>query len=156
MRVVLQRISEGWVETESKTTCKNGPGLLALVGFHHTDERQVLEPIADKMCKLRIFEDDNGKMNRSLLDEEGSLLLVSQFTLYADLRRGRRPGFSDALEPVAARKLFQEFVSCCEARARRVITGEFGASMRVHLINAGPVTLVLDSRELFGEFPAAR
>jgi D-tyrosyl-tRNA(Tyr) deacylase len=118
------------------------------VGFHATDGREVLEPMANKLIHLRIFEDDQGRMNLSLLERGGGLALVPQFTLYADCRKGRRPGFSEALEPRAAAALFDAFVARCRTEIAEVITGTFGAHMQVHLVNDGPVTILLDSREL--------
>ncbi len=148
MRILLQRVAQAWVEIGARSTDVAGPGLLALVGFGRADHAGLLAPMADKMLGLRVFEDEQGKMNLCLGDRGGDLVLVSQFTLYADLRRGRRPGFSDALEPAAAALLFERFVDYCAARVARVIRGEFGASMRVHLVNDGPVTLLLDSDDL--------
>ncbi|MBI3994153.1 MAG: D-tyrosyl-tRNA(Tyr) deacylase [Candidatus Lambdaproteobacteria bacterium] len=153
MRVLLQRVADAWVDIAGRATPPSGAGLLALVGFCDGDHEGLLAPMAEKIVNLRIFEDAQGKLNRSLLDRGGALVLVSQFTLYADLRRGRRPGFSHALAPPAASRLFDAFVACCRARVVRVETGEFGASMRVHLINDGPVTLLLDSAELGMDSP---
>lgn len=133
-------------------TAHTGAGLLCLVGFTTGDGPALLEPMCEKLIHLRIFEDDQGRMNLSLLDVAGGLGLVSQFTVYADCRKGRRPSFVKALEPVAAEGLFDAFTTVCGARitggAAGLVTGRFGAEMRVHLINDGPVTLVLDSAEL--------
>lgn len=125
-----------------------GPGLLCLVGFNREDVAGVLEHMADKLIHLRIFADEHGRMNRSLVETGGGLVLVPQFTLYADCRKGRRPGFSDALEPAAAREMFEAFVQICREHLSGVIAGRFGAHMQVHLVNDGPVTILLDSNEL--------
>ena len=148
MRVLLQRIATAWVEWEGEATERVGPGLLGLVGFRRDDAGALCEPMAEKMVHLRIFEDARGRMNRSLLEVGGGLVLVPQFTLVADCRQGRRPGFSAALEPGAARAHFEAFVAACRARLPGVVTGRFGAHMRVHLVNDGPVTILLDSDEL--------
>ncbi len=148
MRAIVQRVSESWVELPARSTDRSGPGLLALVGFTHGDDAGLLEPMAGKMTGLRIFEDESGKMNLSLKDTGGGLVLVPQFTLYADLRRGRRPGFSQAMQAPEAAKLFEAFVRCCAGQVAHVISGKFGASMQVHLTNNGPVTIILDSAEL--------
>jgi D-tyrosyl-tRNA(Tyr) deacylase len=148
MRVILQRIGEARVIAEGEAGPKAGNGLLALVGFQQGDHAALLEPMAGKIVNLRIFEDSGGRMNRSLLDDEGDLVLVSQFTLYADCRKGRRPGFSSALEPSLAKELFESFCQVCRQMTPSVITGVFGARMAVHLVNDGPVTILLDSAEL--------
>lgn len=148
MRVLLQRISDALVIAEGVAGPKAGKGLLALVGFRQGDHAGLLEPMAIKIVHLRIFEDSSGRMNRSLLDSEGDLVLVPQFTLYADCRKGRRPGFSNALEPSLAESLFEGLCQLCQRMAPSVITGVFGAHMQVHLVNDGPVTILLDSAEL--------
>lgn len=148
MRIVVQRVRSARVEWPEGATAPIGTGLLCLVGFHRDDGASVLEPMAEKLLHLRIFGDDEGRMNRSLLDVGGALLLVPQFTLYADCRKGRRPGFADALAPAAASALFERFVGACEARGPAVERGRFGAHMQVHGINDGPVTILLDSAEL--------
>ena len=121
-----------------------GPGLLVLVAFAPGDGEDDLRWMADKLWGLRIFPDGEARMNRSLEDVDGGLLLVSQFTLYGDVRRGRRPSFTAAAEPPAARELYERFLRICEERGRPVAGGEFGAMMQVELVNDGPVTLVLD------------
>jgi len=148
MRVLLQRIREGWVETSAGRTEAAALGLLALVGFHRDDTPSVLEPMARKLIELRVFEDEQGKMNLPLGGVKGHLVLVPQFTLFANCRRGRRPDFLEALAPGPAAELFDQFVSACRGLTSPVTTGTFGASMRVHLVNDGPVTILLDSREL--------
>lgn len=148
MRVLLQRVSEAWVEIEGRATPKCGLGLVALVGFGQGDHEGLLEPMAAKMMALRIFDDGEGRMNLSLDDCGGTLVLVSQFTLYAGVAKGRRPSFTGALEPAQAEGLFQRFGEACRRGAPNLIMGEFGAKMRVHLVNDGPVTILLDSTEL--------
>jgi D-aminoacyl-tRNA deacylase len=148
MRIVVQRVQQAWVEWEQGSTQRIGAGLLCLVGLHRADAAPVLEPMAGKLLQLRIFEDASGHMNRSLLETAGGLVLVPQFTLYADCRKGRRPGFSEALEPEAARALFERFVGLCAREVPAVQSGRFGAHMRVHGVNDGPVTILLDSAEL--------
>lgn len=149
MRVLLQRVSEAWVAFEDGETPRAGPGLLALVGFRDGDGATLLEPMANKLLSLRVFEDEQGRMNRSLQETGGALVLVPQFTLYADCRKGRRPGFSEALAPAEAAALFEGFVGACRAaHDGEVSTGRFGAAMQVHLVNDGPVTILLDSEVL--------
>lgn len=149
MRLLIQRVKSAWVSFEDGSESPRcGTGLLALVGFRQGDGESVLEPMARKLVELRIFPDEEGRMNRSLLDAGGELALVSQFTLYADCRKGRRPSFVEALEPRAAEALYDRFVRCCEALTSVAATGRFGAMMDVHLVNDGPVTILLDSDTL--------
>lgn len=148
MRLLIQRLGEAWVTWDDTATAKVEGGLLVLVGFRHGDGTGLLEPMAEKLVHLRIFEDEAGRMNFSLLDRKGALVVVPQFTLYADCRKGRRPGFSGALAPNEARLMFDEFVECCRQRVERIEIGSFGAEMQVHLVNDGPVTILLDSAEL--------
>ncbi|MEE8396720.1 MAG: D-aminoacyl-tRNA deacylase [bacterium] len=148
MRVLLQRVSEAWLEIEGDPTPRMGAGMVALVGFGEGDREEWLRPMAAKMAGLRIFEDADGRMNLSLADCGGSLLLVPQFTLYADCRKGRRPGFGAALEPGLAEPFFITFAAICREQAPRMMVGQFGANMKVHLVNDGPVTILLDSTEL--------
>lgn len=148
MRIVVQRVRSALVEWPAGATEPMGEGLLCLVGFQRDDAAPVLEPMAEKLLHLRIFEDEGGRMNRSLLDTGGGLMLVPQFTLYADCRKGRRPSFTDALAPDAARALFERFVETCRVRVPAAQSGCFGAHMQVHGVNDGPVTLLLDSAEL--------
>ncbi|MDH5753538.1 MAG: D-aminoacyl-tRNA deacylase [Deltaproteobacteria bacterium] len=148
MRVLVQRVKDSWVEFDGQSTPKSGPGLLCLVGFAPEDSPAVLEPMASKLLYLRVFEDQAGKMNISLGEHGGTLVLVPQFTLYADCRKGRRPSFNTAMEPVEARRLFEAFQQICRENTHSVISGSFGADMKVHLVNDGPVTIMLDSREL--------
>lgn len=148
MRVVLQRISEACVISDGVPGPKAGKGLLALVGFGRGDDEKLLTPMAEKIVNLRIFEDGDGRMNNSLLDSGGELVVVSQFTLYADSRKGRRPGFSGALDAADAMTLFERFCTICGKFVPAVTPGVFGAEMQVHLVNDGPVTILLDSAEL--------
>jgi D-aminoacyl-tRNA deacylase len=153
MRIVVQRVLSAHVEwdgaaPDSIGAGPIGAGLLCLVGLHREDGPAVLEPMAEKLLHLRIFEDEMARMNRSLLETGGGLVLVPQFTLYADVRKGRRPGFADAMAPEAARVLYERFVGVCARQLSQVQSGRFGAHMRVHLVNDGPVTVLLDSAEL--------
>ena len=145
MRVVLQRVSEAHVTIEGKGVGEIGLGQFLLVGFKQSDTTDQVEWMADKVVGLRVFQDDAGKMNRTLADVDGSILVVSQFTLYGDVRKGRRPSFIDAATPETAIRLYERFVELLEARhPGKVATGEFGAMMDVSLTNDGPVTLVID------------
>jgi D-tyrosyl-tRNA(Tyr) deacylase len=144
MRVVLQRVSRARVTVEGRVTGEIGRGLLLLVGFKEGDSEEALAWMADKVAGLRIFPDDEGKMNRSLEEADGGLLVVSQFTLYGDARKGRRPSFVDAARPETAIPLYERFLELLRATGRPVRTGEFGAMMEVELVNDGPVTLVLE------------
>jgi len=148
MRLLIQRLGMARVTWNDTGTEMVNSGLLAFVGFHHRDGAGLLEPMAEKLVHLRIFEDEGGRMNRSVTELEGALVLVPQFTLYADCRKGRRPGFSDALAPGKAEELFASFLALCRQRIARVESGKFGAHMQVHLVNDGPVTILLDSMEL--------
>ncbi len=145
MRVVLQRVSEARVSVDGQAIGEIGVGHLLLVGFTEADSPQTVEWMAEKVVGLRVFNDPDGKMNRNLEDVGGSLLVVSQFTLYGDTRKGRRPSFVHAARPELAIPLYEEFVRRLKARLPgRVATGEFGAMMEVSLVNDGPVTLVLE------------
>jgi D-aminoacyl-tRNA deacylase len=147
MRVVLQRVKEARVDVEGRTTGAIGPGLLVLLGVAKQDTRSDAEYLAGKVIGLRIFADEAGRMNRSVLEAGGALLIVSQFTLYADCRRGRRPGFDQAAPSEQARALYEYFVEACRALNAPVQTGIFQASMAVHLVNDGPVTVICDSEK---------
>lgn len=144
MRVVLQRVSRARVTVEGRVTGEIGRGLLLLAGFTDGDTDEALAWMADKVVTLRIFPDDEGKMNRSVEDIGGGLLVVSQFTLYGDARKGRRPSFVQAARPEVAIPLYERFLQMLRATGRPVQTGEFGAMMDVELVNDGPVTLVLE------------
>jgi D-tyrosyl-tRNA(Tyr) deacylase len=144
MRVLLQRVSRAEVRVDGKVVGKVQRGFCLLVGFTHGDGAEQVEWMAEKVIGLRLFGDEEGKMNLSLEDVGGELLVVSQFTLYGDARKGRRPSFIDAARPEAAEGLYEMFVEKFRARGMRVGTGEFGAMMEVDLVNDGPVTLWLE------------
>ena len=144
MRVVLQRVSRAKVTVDGRVTGEIGRGLLLLAGFTGGDTDDALAWMADKVVGLRIFPDDDGKMNRSVDEAGGGLLVVSQFTLYGDARKGRRPSFIEAARPETAIPLYERFVQMLRATGRPVQTGEFGAMMDVELVNDGPVTLILE------------
>lgn len=144
MRIVLQRVSRARVAVGERVTGEIGPGLLLLVGFTDGDGEEALAWMAEKVAGLRIFADDEGKMNRSVQDAGGGLLVVSQFTLYGDTRKGRRPSFVEAARPEVAIPLYQRFLELLRATGLAVQTGEFGAMMQVELVNDGPVTLILE------------
>jgi len=145
MRALIQRVSTASVEVEGNIVGKSGPGLLVLLGVGQGDGEAEALLLADKTVGLRIFSDEAGRFNHSLLEVGGSVLVVSQFTLYADLQRGRRPGFSQAALPEVAAPLVEQYVAAIRARGITVETGIFGAMMRVALVNEGPVTIMLDS-----------
>ncbi len=148
MKLLIQRVQEASVEVENHTVGQIGRGYLVLIGCCESDTKEIADQYLRKMLALRIFEDENGKTNLSLKDVDGSLLLVSQFTLYANCRRGNRPGFSDAGSPEHAKELYDYIVSECSKTVPIVQTGEFGADMKVHLINDGPFTILLDEHLL--------
>jgi len=150
MRAVVQRVSRASVTVGGRITGAIERGLLVLLGAGAGDTAGDLGYIVDKTANLRIFPDDAGKMNRSVLDVGGGVLVVSQFTLYGDARQGRRPAFTGALEPGAARVLYEQAIEAFRtAGIARVGAGEFGADMQVELVNDGPVTILLDSRKVF-------
>ena len=148
MRVVIQVVKSAHVDVEGKTIAKIGPGLLLLVGIANGDIQDDTIYLANKCVNLRIFEDERGKMNVSALDKAAEILAISQFTLYADVKKGRRPGFTDAAPPLYSKPLFEFFVKKLRDSGLSVAEGLFGANMQVNLINNGPVTIILDSREL--------
>ncbi len=145
MRAVLQRVRRAKVTVEGEATGEIGAGWLVLLGVAPDDNQKQVEWLADKIANLRAFADDDGKMNRSVLDVGGSVLAVSQFTLYADCRKGRRPSFVGAALPAVAEPLYEAFVIALKALGVPVATGRFAADMQVELVNDGPVTIVLDS-----------
>lgn len=149
MRAVVQRVRSAHVDVEQQTTGAIDHGLMILLGVAEGDGPQDVAYLVDKVVNLRIFEDENGKMNLSLLQVGGEVLAVSQFTLLADCRKGRRPGFSNAASPQVANELYELFVSRLKDNKVNVECGVFQADMQVHLINDGPVTLLLDSRKEF-------
>ena len=149
MRAVVQRVSSAAVTVDDRTVGEIGPGLLVFVGVEREDGPADVAYIAGKVRELRVFEDDVHHMNRSLQDAGGAVLVVSQFTLAADCRKGRRPSFDEAAAPQIARPLYEDVVRALRDGGLTVATGEFQATMQVSLINDGPVTLLLDSRKRF-------
>jgi D-tyrosyl-tRNA(Tyr) deacylase len=147
MRLVLQRVAHARVSVTDHTIGEIGRGVLAFVGISHDDTRADADYLIEKLLWLRIFPDDAGKMNRNLQDVNGALLIVSQFTLYADCRKGRRPSFDRAAAPEQARPLYEYFVEAARRGGVPVQTGEFQAIMEVHLVNEGPVTILIDSAD---------
>lgn len=145
MRALIQRVSEATVRVDGETIGRCGAGLLILICAMRGDTATQAEHLAQKTAKMRIFKDEAGKMNRSLLDTGGAALVVSQFTLAADTRTGNRPGFSQAADPETGRALYAHFASCLAALGPKVETGQFGADMQVALVNDGPVTIWLDT-----------
>jgi D-aminoacyl-tRNA deacylase len=145
MRVVLQRVKEARVDVAGATVGAISTGLLILIGVTATDTQEDADYLADKVINLRIFPDEEHRMNRSILEVGGSLLVVSQFTLYGDCRKGRRPSFDRAAPPEQARRLYEYFIERLTSRNIIVQTGVFQAEMQIHLVNDGPVTFILDS-----------
>lgn len=145
MRLLLQRVTRAEVRVDGRVAGKIGPGLVVLVGVGHDDTDEVAEAMAGKTVDLRVFRDDAGKTNLSLADVGGNVLAVSQFTLFADTRKGRRPSFTDAAPPELGERLYERFAKAIEARGVRVERGVFGAEMEVELINDGPMTVWLDT-----------
>ena len=148
MRFLIQRVLEASVEIDSRTVARIDKGYLVLIGCTGSDTKETADLYVKKLLGLRIFEDENGKTNLSLKDVGGSLLLVSQFTLYADCRKGNRPGFTNAGDPAHANMLYDYIVEQCRKQVSIVQTGEFGADMKVRLTNDGPFTIMLDEHIL--------
>jgi D-tyrosyl-tRNA(Tyr) deacylase len=146
MRAVIQRVKSAEVRVDGRVSGRIRKGLLVFVGMARGDGEEDLTYLTTKLPDLRIFEDDSGKFNLSLRDVKGELLIVSQFTLYGDCRKGRRPSFTEAEDPTLARNLYDRFISRLREQNLPVQTGEFQAKMEVHLVNDGPVTLLLDSK----------
>jgi len=144
MKVVLQRVKNASVKVEDKVVGQVGPGFLVLLGVKEGDSEKQVDYLVEKIINLRVFEDEQGKMNRSLLDIGGELLVVSQFTLYANCDKGRRPSFIEAAQPEEGRRLYELFVEKARQHGLKVETGEFGAMMEVGLVNEGPVTIILE------------
>ena len=149
MRAVVQRVSKASVSVQEVTVGSIEQGLVVLLGVHADDSEQEARWMADKIVHLRIFEDENGKMNRSLFDIGKEMLIVSQFTLYGDCRKGRRPGYSSAAPPEKAEALYQKFIELIDAHNISTATGRFQEMMEVSICNSGPVTLLLDSDKTF-------
>lgn len=146
MKIVLQKVSEAFVEIDGVVVGKIGQGLVILLGVERGDSTRDVEYLSEKTVNLRVFEDEQGKMNRSLLDVNGEMLIVSQFTLAGDCRKGRRPGFDKAAEPDLAKKLYIEFIRFVQNKGIKTAEGKFGAMMKVNITNDGPVTFVLENR----------
>ena len=149
MRAVVQRVRHASVHIDNNTTGQIGYGLVVLLGIRTDDTTRDLQWMADKTVNLRIFEDDEGKMNRSLADINAEMLIVSQFTLYGDCRKGRRPGYSSAAPPEIAEPIYDRFIEEIKSRGIKTATGTFRAMMEIELVNDGPVTLLLDSEKNF-------
>lgn len=148
MKIVIQRVKESSVTIDGKLKGSIQKGYMTLVGFCESDTKAIVDKMIDKMIGLRIFEDDQGKMNLSLADVQGAILSISQFTLYADYRKGRRPGFTDAAKPDIASSLYDYYNQKIQDLGIHVETGVFGADMKVSLLNDGPVTILLDSQDI--------
>lgn len=144
MKLVIQRVANAQVEVDEKIVGKINKGYLVLFGVKEGDTIEQADALADKLCKLRIFEDENEKMNLSINDIDGELLIVSQFTLYANCEKGNRPSFVEAMEPKKANEIYEYFVEKCKEKVKKVEKGVFGAHMKVSLLNDGPVTIVLE------------
>jgi D-tyrosyl-tRNA(Tyr) deacylase len=147
MRALLQRVSRATVRVGAEELASIGPGLAILVGVSHDDDPDIADALARRVTELRIFRDDEGRTNRSLIDVRGEALVVSQFTLFADTSRGRRPGFTQAASPEHAERLYERFAAALREHDVRVETGRFGAEMAVELVNDGPFTIWLDTAE---------
>ena len=148
MRAVVQRVAKGFVEIEGNIVGSIDKGLVVLLGVSEKDTKDDVAYMTDKILNLRVFDDEEGKMNFSLLDIKGELLVVSQFTLYGDCRRGRRPNYMAAAKPEIADALYNELVMACRAQNVKTETGVFQADMKVNIINDGPVTLIIDSEKV--------
>ena len=144
MRLIVQRVKQASVEVDKKIIGNIDKGFLVFIGITHTDTKKTADYLVNKLCNLRIFEDEKGKMNLSLKDIEGKLLIVSQFTLYANCKNGNRPSFTEAAKPNIANELYEYFCDKCKERQIEVQKGLFGADMKVNLINDGPVTIILE------------
>jgi D-aminoacyl-tRNA deacylase len=149
MRAIVQRVSRAKVTVDGRVIGEIGLGLLVLLGVSHNDTTASADYMVSKVLGLRIFEDDAGKMNRSVVDVGGAVLAVSQFTLFGDVRRGKRPSFDQAARPEQAKELYEYFVASVRATGTRCETGIFQAMMEVELVNSGPVTIMIDSEKLF-------
>ena len=150
MKLVIQRVTHASVTVDNNVIGKIGKGYMVLIGVSDTDTKEIADKMLDKMIKLRIFEDENGKTNLSLTDVGGELLLISQFTLYANCKKGNRPSFIEAGSPDHANALYEYIIEKCKERVDVVEQGEFGAEMKVELLNDGPFTVILDSEQICG------
>lgn len=148
MKFVIQRVEHAQVEVEGEVIGKIGPGFMVLIGIAETDTEEIADKMIQKMLKLRIFDDENGKTNLSIDDVKGELLLISQFTLYADCKKGNRPSFFRAGNPEKASGMYDDIVEKCRSLGYKTECGKFGAEMKVSLLNDGPFTIVMDSDEL--------
>ena len=148
MKLVIQRVTHASVTVDNNVIGKIGKGYMVLIGVSDTDTKEIADKMLDKMIKLRIFEDENGKTNLSLADVGGELLLISQFTLYANCKKGNRPSFIEAGSPDHANALYEYIIEKCKERVDVVEQGEFGAEMKVELLNDGPFTVILDSEQI--------
>ena len=147
MKLLVQRVSSAKVDVDSKTVGKINKGFLVLIGVTHTDTKEIADYLVKKLCNLRVFKDENSKMNLSIKDVDGELLIVSQFTLYADCQHGNRPSFVNRAKPDMANELYEYFVERCRKEVKNVETGIFGADMKVSLLNDGPVTIMLEKED---------
>lgn len=150
MKLVIQRVTHASVTVDNNVIGKIGKGYMVLIGVSDTDTKEIADKMLDKMIKLRIFEDENGKTNLSLADVRGELLLISQFTLYANCKKGNRPSFIEAGSSDHANALYEYIIEKCKERVDVVEQGEFGAEMKVELLNDGPFTVILDSQQICG------
>ncbi len=148
MKFVIQRVTRAQVSVNNEVIGKIGKGFLVLVGIGKTDDEKIADKLVQKLVNMRIFEDENGKTNLGLKDVNGELLIISQFTLYADCKKGNRPSFTEAGAPQDANRLYEYILEKCRAEIETVQHGEFGADMKVELLNDGPFTIILDSREI--------
>ncbi len=147
MRVVVQRAIDGQCLVQNEVVGRIDSGFVLLVGFTHTDTEEIVEKMAQKICKLRVFEDEQQKLNKNIFDVQGSILAISQFTLYADTSHGNRPGFTEAMAYTEANRLFLSFVECLKLLNIPVEKGVFGADMKIKFTNDGPITILLDSKD---------
>lgn len=151
MKFVIQRVTNASVTIDGNLKGTIGKGFMVLIGVSNDDTKEIADKMIKKMLGLRIFEDENGKTNLSLDDVNGELLLISQFTLYADSKHGNRPSFTNAGQPDMAKAMYDYIVDECKKTGKKIETGEFGADMKVSLLNDGPFTIVLDSKEIIGK-----
>ena len=147
MKIVLQRVKHAQVNIDNNTAGKINEGLLLFIGIGNNDNESIADRLVKKVCNLRIFEDENQKMNKSIKDIGGELLVVSQFTLYADCKNGNRPSFTNACEPKKANEIYEYFKSKCMEEVKIVESGVFGADMKIELLNDGPVTIILEEEQ---------